>query len=100
MVYIMEIISKFLSCNLKTYTKPDEKKILSLSGESRDKIKFLIDSFNKYPLLGVKFENFKDGIKVYVLIIDKEHLTKEGKVIIKDIQSNMNSKRTSYRFES
>ena len=90
---IMEKISLFLSCNLNTYIKPDNTKILSVSVESISKIKFIIDYFDKYPLLGTKNEDYKDWVKVYNMILNKEHLTKEGKTRIKIIQSNMNSKR-------
>jgi hypothetical protein len=58
-----------------------------------DKIKFIISYFNKYPLLGIKSEDFKDWETVYHMILSKEHLTEKGRSKIKFIQSNMNSKR-------
>jgi hypothetical protein len=58
-----------------------------------DKIKLIISYFNKYHLLGIKREDFKDWETVYHMIIYKEHLTEKGRSKITFIQFNMNSKR-------
>jgi hypothetical protein len=50
----MESLALFLSCNLNTYTNNIGTEILSVSISSIASIKFLIDYFNQYPLLGVK----------------------------------------------
>ena len=55
----MEEISQFLSCKLSVY-EGNKTKILSLSVVSIEKLKFVIDYFNKYPLLGTKYKDFKD----------------------------------------
>lgn len=59
MLSIMEEISQFLSCKLSVY-EGNKTKILSLSVVSIEKLKFVIDYFNKYPLLGTKYKDFKD----------------------------------------
>ena len=53
----MESLALFLSCNLKSYTNRGSE-ALSLSVLSIDGVKFLIDYFNKYPLLGNKSNDF------------------------------------------
>jgi hypothetical protein len=96
---VMKEIASFLNCNLSTYlmrtnTKCEEKvEILSVSITSVEKVKTLVTYFNKYPLLGVKGKDYKDWEVVYNMIIRKEHLTDKGRFKIKQILSNMNSKR-------
>jgi LAGLIDADG endonuclease/Cytochrome c oxidase subunit III len=92
MLNIMEKISQTLLCNLTVYESKNNK-ILSIKVVAIDKIKLIISYFNKYPLLGIKSEDFKDWETVYHMIISKEHLTEKGRSKIKFIQSNMNSKR-------
>jgi len=48
----MESLSLFLSCNLKSYTNNTNSEILSISVSSLHSVKFLINYFNKYPLIG------------------------------------------------
>jgi hypothetical protein len=56
----MKEICTFLSGNFSIYHRAGSKEIISISLYKLEKIKVLIDYFNKYPLLGVKGENFKD----------------------------------------
>jgi hypothetical protein len=64
----MEKLSRFLSCKLSTYKTPqahktggpENNKVLSLNVTSIGNIKFIIDYFNKFPLLGIKYKDFKD----------------------------------------
>jgi hypothetical protein len=55
----MDQLASFLSCNLNSYTTAKNTEILSLSVTSVNNIKFLVDYFNKYPLIGTKFNDFK-----------------------------------------
>jgi Cytochrome c oxidase subunit III/LAGLIDADG endonuclease len=101
MFNIMEKLSIFLSCKLSTYKTPqgqragglDNNKVLSLNVTSIGNIKFIIDYFNKFPLLGIKYKDFKDWEIIYGMIISKEHLTEDGRSKIKLIQFNMNNRR-------
>lgn len=58
-----------------------------------DIINKIIPFFEKYPILGVKSENFKDFCKVAELMKNKEHLTEKGLEKIRLIKSNMNTLR-------
>ena len=58
-----------------------------------DIIEKIIPFFAKYPILGVKNENFNDFKLVVTLIKTKKHLTEEGLEKIEKIKSNMNSSR-------
>jgi hypothetical protein len=52
-------------CNILTYTKKGKTtqelaELLSVSVTRLDKLKPIVDYFNKYPLLGLKAKDFKD----------------------------------------
>jgi len=81
----MESLSLFLSCNLKSYTNNTNSEILSISVSSLDSVKFLINYFNKYPLIGDKLNDFKKWEIVYNMFINKEHLTDEGRLKIRSL---------------
>jgi hypothetical protein len=89
---LMESLSKFLFCKFSIY-KTNKGEMLSLSVSAIEKIRFIIEYFNKYPLIGIKGKDFKDWEIVYNMMLSKQHLTDEGRLKIKSIQSNMNSKR-------
>jgi len=74
MLSIMESITSFLSCKLSTYTidpKSNPREILSISIAGINNLEFIVNYFNKYPLLGVKGKDFKHWEEVYYMIIAK-----------------------------
>lgn len=89
---IMEKLANFLDCKLSIYNNKTGK-VLSLNVTSLEKVGFVVNYFNQYSLLGTKCKDFKDWEIVYNMMISKKHLTDEGRLKIKLIQSNMNSKR-------
>lgn len=89
---IMEKLANFLDCKFSIYNNKTGK-VLSLNVTSLEKVGFVVNYFNQYPLLGTKCKDFKDWEIVYNMMISKKHLTDEGRLKIKLIQSNMNSKR-------
>jgi len=58
-----------------------------------DILNIIIPFFEKYPILGVKLDNYKDFCKIAKLIKNKEHLTEKGLEEIKLIKSKMNTLR-------
>jgi hypothetical protein len=58
-----------------------------------DIIKKIIPFFEKYPILGIKYENFRDFCRVAEIMKNKEHLTLEGLEKIRLIKSKMNTLR-------
>jgi hypothetical protein len=95
MLNIMNKLAKFLDCKLSIF-EIKTGKVLSLNVSSIDRVGFIINYFYKYPLLGNKSYDFEDWKIVYNMILEKKHLTDEGRSKIKLIQSNMNSKRIYY----
>lgn len=62
MLPLMETLALFLSCKLNTYTmnsKFNPQEVLSLSVTGIKNLEFLVNYFNKYPLLGIKGKDFK-----------------------------------------
>ncbi len=94
MFNIMEELSKYLSCNLSSYKVKDKhEEYLSINISSIDKLKSIANYFNNHPLWGIKGRDFQDWLKVYNMILNKEHLTESGREKIKLIKSNMNKER-------
>jgi hypothetical protein len=54
----------------------------------------IIPYFNKYPIQGVKSQNFTDFVQVANLIQDKAHFTEAGYKEILSIKSGMNKGRS------
>ena len=81
----MESLASFLSCNLKCYTNNKNSEILSVYVSSLENIKFLVNYFNKYPLIGNKLNDFKKWEIVYNMMINKEHLTDKGRLKIRSL---------------
>ena len=78
---MLPIMASFLSCKLCTYLigpKSNQREVLSLSVTSINNLEFIVNYFNKYPLLGIKGKDFKHWEVVYHMILSKEHLTEGG----------------------
>lgn len=82
----MERLSLYLDTNLKCYnSNKTRSEVLSLYISSIDKISFLINYFDKYPLLGEKYDSYVKWVSVYNMIISKQHLTDEGRLKIREL---------------
>lgn len=66
---------------------------------SLNRLNLLIEYLNNYPLLTAKRNDFEDWCKIYQLIADNKHLNEEGKLLIKNIKSNMNKKRETFNWD-
>jgi hypothetical protein len=56
-------------------------------------LEIILPFFDKYRILGVKAQDFKDWAKVAEMIRTKVHLTKEGFDQIRQIKVGMNKGR-------
>jgi len=88
----------FISTELKISKHNIDKTYWIIEVTSLNKLNLLIQYLNNYPLLTAKRNDFDDWLKVYHLMIDKKHLTgaQRGKLLIKQIKSNMNKKREKF----
>jgi hypothetical protein len=93
---IMKSISEYLSVKLKTSRHNVDKEYWNIEVTSLSKLEKFVSYLNKYPLLTSKKNDYKDWLIVYSLISLNEHLTKEGKLKIKEIKNKMNRKRTKF----
>lgn len=85
------IILKLKTGNLYKYSKQPAVNITIVSlTDITDKI---IPFFNKYPIKGVKLNDYLDWSKIHSLMVNNLHLTNEGLEIIKNIKSGMNKNR-------
>ena len=87
---MLPIKASFLSCKLNTYligSKSNQREVLSLSVTGINSLEFIVNYFNKYPLLGIKGKDFKHWEVVYNMILSKEHLTEVGRLKIRAIAS-------------
>jgi len=84
----MEIIAKYFNVSLLT-SKHFNKKLnfesntYYFSVESKDKLTKVIEYFDKYPLMGIKFLDYKIFKIIFTMILNKDHLTNLGRYLIK-----------------
>lgn len=91
-IELMQSLVKFFGCGLI------EKRLNSnvcdfIVYSHKDIWEKIIPFFEKYPIQGVKYEDFMDFCKVALLIKNKAHLTQQGIEEILNIKSRMNTKR-------
>lgn len=86
MLPFMENLAIFLDCPVKTYSSnKTNTEVLSLTVSAINKIEPLVNYFDKYSLMGNKFDDYKKWRIVYDMIIAKQHLTSEGRLKIKSL---------------
>ena len=96
---MLEIQSFFgINTDLRESKHNEDKFYWIIEVTSLNKLNLLIQYFNNYPLLTAKRNDFEDWYKVYQLIADKKHLSDDGKLLIKNIKSNMNKKRELFNW--
>lgn len=88
---LMEKIVETLMCG-NVYKHSEEAVVLKIS-TFKDINGDIIPLFNKYPIKGVKYLDFKDFCSVALMVRNKMHLTVEGLDEIRRIKSGMNKGR-------
>lgn len=94
--FILTDISNYLCTNLLTRIRKTNYSTFIVISHSQNSHKLLINYLNLFPLFSSKFNNYQDWLKVYEIILKKEHLTNEGKEKIFNIKSNF--KRTIFNW--
>ena len=98
---IMLLIYSFfgLSTKLRQSTHNVDKTYFIIEVSSLTKLNILIQYLKTYPLLTAKRNDYDDWVKVFNLMLDNKHLTDSGKLLIKQIKSNMNRKRRVFNWD-
>lgn len=87
---LMRFLIKYFDCgNIYKRQEAFDYKVTKVD----DLVDKIIPFLNKYPVIGVKSEDFKDFCKVVEMIKNKEHLTVSGLDQIRKIKDGMNSRR-------
>lgn len=97
---MLQIQSFFgITTDLKTSIHNIDKTYWIIEVSSLNKLNFLIQYLNNYPLLTAKRNDYDDWVIVYQLMEEKKHLTENGKLLIKEIKSNMNKNRKVFNWD-
>jgi hypothetical protein len=98
---IMLLLYSFfgLSTNLRQSTHNVDKTYFIIEVSSLTKLNILIQYLKTYPLLTAKRNDYDDWVKIFYLMLDNKHLTDSGKLLIKQIKSNMNRKRGVFNWD-
>lgn len=83
---------------LRTSTHNINKTYWIVEVTSLDRLNFIIEYFNIYPLLTAKRNDYEDWLKAYHMIKDKKHLTEIGKLKINNLKLNMNKNREEFNW--
>jgi hypothetical protein len=89
----IENIADFLTIPLSS-RKHNGKNYHCVELSSFQKILILIEYLQIYPLYSSKYLDYENWLQVYQIMVNKGHLTEEGKQIISNIKSKMNRKRS------
>lgn len=87
---LLKSLIDFFGCG-QTFSYKDHIEFRCQSFKNNSKI--ILPFFYKYPILGVKGQDFEDWAKVAEIIETKLHLTKEGMDQIRKIKGGMNKGR-------
>jgi hypothetical protein len=97
---ILSQICLFLNVKLAVRDRSNHTNpIYIIRVENQASVQLLIDYLNKYPLLSSKRMDFKDWEKSFSLILEKKHLTEQGREIILAAKNSMNDKRTNFNWD-
>nr|YP_009690420.1 LAGLIDADG homing endonuclease [Schizopora paradoxa]QEG57200.1 LAGLIDADG homing endonuclease [Schizopora paradoxa] len=88
-----------ITTDLRESTHNIDKKYWIVEVASLTKLEFLIQYLSHFPLLTAKRNDFNDWLKAYQLMMDKKHLDVDGKLLIKQIKSNMNKNREVFNWD-
>ena len=90
--YLLKSLISYLGCgNYRPRLKEDKGEFVV--EDLKNITSIIIPFFKKYPIMGIKSEDFLDFCKASELMLNKEHLNNEGLEKLSMIKSSMNKKR-------
>ena len=96
---IFQIISNVLGVRLGTTIHNNDIEYLIISLSSLKSRIILIEYLDHFPLFSSKFLNYTDWKKCHTLMIDKVHLTEEGRNKAIYLKSSMNRNRNHFNWD-
>ena len=96
---VLESIAQALEVVLNNRTRNSGETNYVIAITSPAKHAIIIAYLDKFPLFSSKRLNYCDWKLCYNMMIDKQHLTSEGRSKIKTIKAGMNSKRFYYNWD-
>ena len=98
--FLLNKICLALNVKLNTRIRVNIKKSYYIvKVENQNSIKLLIDYLDIYPLLSSKYLDFLCWKIVFNEIINKNHMTVEGRKIASEQKSQMNDSRTYFNWD-
>ena len=95
---VLDSIAKAFNVVLNTSIHNGDMQYYIIAITSPAKLKILIQYLDTYPLFSSKLLNYQDFKNCVNLMLNRKHLTIEGREQIKIIKAGMNSKRTHYNW--
>jgi hypothetical protein len=93
---VLSAIASALGVALGTSIHNQNVEYYLIAVSSPAKLITLINYLDKYPLFSSKRMNYNDFKTCYFMMLNKSHLTAEGRAQITKIKAGMNSTRTQY----
>ena len=90
--YLLQSLIEYLGCG-KFYSRTNRELVEFVVVNFKDMEEKILPFFHKYPVLGVKSQNFRDLVLVADIMKDEGHKTELGIQQILNIKEKMNSKR-------
>lgn len=89
---LLESLVEYFGCG-RVYEPQNEQVCYYICEKLSDILENIVPFFYKYPIEGVKAENFADFVVIANMMKDKAHLTAEGYKQILSIKEKMNRGR-------
>ena len=98
--FILNKICLALNVNLKIRIREDKKNsYYNIRVENQNSIQLLIDYLDNYPLLSSKHLDYLSWKKAFNEIINKNHMTVEGRKLVSEQKCHMNNSRTYFNWD-
>jgi hypothetical protein len=97
---VLTEITEFLGCNLNTRKQiTTGNEYFNITASSHKSLLVIITYFKSFPLYSSKYLDYKDWEIAASLILEKDHYTEQGIVMIDILKDKMNLKRTYFNWD-
>jgi hypothetical protein len=97
---VLTEIAELLGCNLKTRKQVSTgNTYFNITASSRKSLSIIKTYFKDFPLYSSKYLDYRDWEEGADLILENDHYTEQGMVLIDILKDKMNLKRTYFNWE-